>query len=159
MGASLGRLYQSGEFFQGQRPTQATTIGLGVLRRQVSLNGPELQAKLYEDWEDSCARLVPWCSFPQGIRGCLSLFGAKPDVHRPFAEHVAAEYRVETQSRGRTVDEWKMRPERSDNHWLDDLVGCAVAASMQGVALSEVNVRPTAKRPRMKLSELRRRKR
>jgi len=98
---------------------------------------------------------------PMGDRGCLSLLGAKPEVHRLFAEHVTAEYRVKTQGRRRTVDEWKMRPERSDNHWLDGLVGCPVAASIsiQGVALSEVNVKPTAKRPRMKRSELRRRKR
>ena len=29
----------------------------------------------------------------------------------------------------------KLRPEASDNHWLDCLVGCAVAASMQGAVL------------------------
>jgi hypothetical protein len=35
------------------------------------------------------------------------------------------------------VDEWKLRPERHDNHWLDCLAGCAVAASIQGAALPE----------------------
>ena len=34
------------------------------------------------------------------------------------------------------VDDWKLRPGAPDNHWLDGLVGCAVAASMQGVALA-----------------------
>jgi len=96
---------------------------------------------------------------PMGDRGCLSLFGAKSDMHRLFAEHVTAEYRVKTEGRGRTVDEWKMRAERSDNHWFDCLVGCAVAGSMQGVALPEMNVRPAPKRRRVKLSELRRSKR
>lgn len=71
-----------------------------------------------------------------GDRGCLALFGEHPEHHRLFAEHITAEYRVATQGRGRTVDEWKMRPERADNHWLDGLVGCAVAGSMQGVQLS-----------------------
>jgi hypothetical protein len=54
-----------------------------------------------------------------------------------LAEHLTAEYRVKTEGRGRTVDEWKIRPERSDNHWFDCLVGCAVAASMQGASLPE----------------------
>jgi phage terminase large subunit GpA-like protein len=70
-----------------------------------------------------------------GDAGCLSLFGSKAERHRLFSEHITAEYRVTTQGRGRTVEEWKMRPEHADNHWFDCLVGCAVAASMQGVAL------------------------
>ena len=44
---------------------------------------------------------------PMGDRGCLSLFGDKPEQHRLFAEHLTAEYRVKTEGRGRTVDEWK----------------------------------------------------
>jgi phage terminase large subunit GpA-like protein len=70
-----------------------------------------------------------------GDRGCLSLFGDHPEQHRLFAEHLTAEYRVKTEGRGRTVDEWKQRPERGDNHWFDCLVGCAVAASIQGAVL------------------------
>jgi hypothetical protein len=42
-----------------------------------------------------------------GDRGCLSLFGDKADQHRLFADHVTSEYRVKTEGRGRTVDEWK----------------------------------------------------
>ncbi len=67
--------------------------------------------------------------------GCLSLFGADLKRHSMFAEHVTSEYRVPTQGRGRTVDQWKLRPQRPDNHWFDCLVGCAVAASIQGVEL------------------------
>jgi hypothetical protein len=33
------------------------------------------------------------------------------------------------------VNEWKLRMPGLDNHWLDGLVGAAVAASMQGAAL------------------------
>lgn len=91
---------------------------------------------------------------PMGEPGCLSLFGDRPDAHRLFAEHLTAEYRVRTQGRGRTVDEWKMRPERSDNHWLDGLVGCAVAASMQGAVLGATGGREPTKRERVSFREL-----
>jgi len=70
-----------------------------------------------------------------GDRGCLSLFGAKAEEHRLLSEHLAAEYRVRTEARGRTVDEWKLKANAVDNHWLDCLVGCAAAASMLGVSL------------------------
>ena len=70
-----------------------------------------------------------------GDRGCLSLFGDNPTLHRLFAKHITAEYRVKTAGRGRTVDEWKLRPGNPENHWLDCLVGSTVAASMQNVAL------------------------
>ena len=72
---------------------------------------------------------------PMGDRGCLSLFGGSPNIHRLLADHLTSEYRVKTTGRGRTVDEWKLRPERGDNHWLDCLVGCAGGAPMGGVAL------------------------
>jgi hypothetical protein len=96
---------------------------------------------------------------PMGDRGCLSLFGDKPEAHRLFAEHLTAEYRVKTEARGRTVDEWKQRPERPDNHWLDCLVGCAVAASMQGVTLPGLASREPVKRGRVSFAELQRRRR
>ena len=93
-----------------------------------------------------------------GDRGCLSLFGDKPDLHRLFAEHLTAEYRVKTQGRGRTVDEWKMRASATDNHWLDCLVGCAVAASMQGVVLPETETGAAPRKQRVSFAELQRRK-
>jgi hypothetical protein len=108
-----------------------------------------------------------WKSFIQsrltvsmGDRGCLSLFGDSPETHRLFAEHLTAEYRVKTEGRGRTVDEWKIRPERADNHWFDCLVGCAVAASIQGVSLEATgsNAEPRSKR-RLSFAELQRRRR
>jgi hypothetical protein len=95
---------------------------------------------------------------PMGDRGCLSLFGDKPETHRLFAEHLTAEYRVKTEGRGRTVDEWKLRPERGDNHWLDCLVGCAVAASIQGVVLPGTAGTAPAKRERVSFAAMQRRK-
>jgi phage terminase large subunit GpA-like protein len=93
-------------------------------------------------------------------RGCLSLWGQKPARHRLLAEHLAAEHRVRTEGRGRTVDEWKLPPSRPDNHWLDCLVGCAAAASMEGVVLtvSQGDKPPEPTRERLKLSDLQRQK-
>jgi hypothetical protein len=90
---------------------------------------------------------------PMGDPGCLSLFGTKPEPHRLLAEHLTSEYRVKTEGRGRTVDEWKLRVEGLDNHWLDCLVGCAVGASMQGAVLFGTDHKVVA-RPRLKLSAL-----
>ena len=94
-----------------------------------------------------------------GDRGCLSLFGDTPERHRLFADHLTSEYRIKTEGRGRTVDEWKIRPERGDNHWFDCLVGCAVAASMQGVVLEGMDGGPTVKRDRVSFAELQRSRR
>ena len=94
---------------------------------------------------------------PMGDPGCLSLFGRKPERHRLLAEHLTAEYRVKTEGRGRTVDEWKLRVDGLDNHWLDCLVGAAVAASIQGAALFGTDAKPVSRR-RIKLSDLQRRR-
>jgi phage terminase large subunit GpA-like protein len=89
-----------------------------------------------------------------GDPGCLSLFGRRPAAHQLLAEHVTAEYRVRTEARGRVVDEWKLRAGGPDNHWLDCLVGCAVAASIQGAALPGVADGLSRPRRRIKLSDL-----
>ncbi len=92
---------------------------------------------------------------PMGDPGCLSLFGHKPEHHGLIAEHLTSEYRVRTEGRGRTVDEWKLRVDGLDNHWLDCLAGAAVAASMEGAVLfgTDQNTQP---RQRVRLSEVRR---
>ena len=89
-----------------------------------------------------------------GDPSCLSLFGRDEKTHRLLAEHLAAEFRVKTMARDRTVDEWKLRATRPDNHWFDCLVGTAVAASIQGAALSSMAGPPAARRKRLKLSQL-----
>jgi hypothetical protein len=40
-------------------------------------------------------------------------------------------YPVTTSGRGRTLEEWKQRPDHPDNHWFDCLVGCAAGASIR----------------------------
>lgn len=96
---------------------------------------------------------------PMGDKGCLSLYGDRPDPHRLIAEHVCAEYRVKTEGRGRVVDEWKIRPEQFDNHWLDCLVGCAVAASLEGAVLPGTDATAPPRAGRVKLSDLQRSRR
>ena len=111
---------------------------------------------------------------PVGDKGSLTLYGRIPGAHQLFAEHLTAEYRVKTQGRGRTVDEWKLKPQSHDNHFLDCVAGCAVCGSMLGASLPETlpakldrkpMIRLSDKRPggippngRLKLSELRRQK-
>lgn len=96
---------------------------------------------------------------PIGDPGCLSLFGRKSEAHQLLAEHLTSEYRVKTQGRGRTVDEWKLRLVGQDNHWLDCIVGCAVAASMGGASPPGLVSSAPGPRQRIKLSELQRAKR
>lgn len=91
---------------------------------------------------------------PMGDPSCLSLFGRRSESHRLIAEHLTAEYRIRTEGRGRTVDEWKLRADSLDNHWLDCLAGTAVAASMQGAVLFGTDVRPSP-RARVRLSDMR----
>jgi len=97
-----------------------------------------------------------------GDAGCLSIFGRKAVQHRLFADHLTVEYRVRTEGRGRTVDEWKLPVHKPDNHWFDCVVGCAAAASMRGVSLGAIAaapVVPARQRRRLKLSEFQRMKR
>lgn len=70
---------------------------------------------------------------PSGDKGSLTLYQAPAARHRMIADQVTAEFCVRTEGRGRTVDQWAMRPECRDNHFLDCLVGCAVGASILGV--------------------------
>lgn len=72
-----------------------------------------------------------------GDSGSLTLHKAKD--HRLFADHMCSEYRTRVEARDRVVYEWKLRPERPDNHWWDCMVGSAVAASICGVAVPQLS--------------------
>jgi len=71
-----------------------------------------------------------------GAAGALVLNGTERKEHVLLADHLLAEQPIRTTARGRTVDEWKLRPGCTDNHWLDCLVGCCVGASTLGVELA-----------------------
>ena len=89
-----------------------------------------------------------------GEVGSISLFGRAPEAHRLFAEHLMAEKptRLTALTTGRTVAEWGPRgPLGADNHWLDGLVGCAVAASMEGATIP--GAAPTKPKPRKSYRE------
>jgi len=70
---------------------------------------------------------------PLGGAGCLLLYGRDGAAHEQLAEHLAAEQSEPVTLRGQTFDKWRVRPHRPDNHLLDAVVGCAVAAGVQGL--------------------------
>lgn len=92
-----------------------------------------------------------------GDRGALTLWGRHSD-HQMLADHLSSEHPVRVEAKGRQIDEWKLMPGR-DNHWLDCLVGSAVAASMQGADLMTGTMGPAPVRKRVRLSDLQARKR
>lgn len=59
------------------------------------------------------------------------LFGDRPADHQMLAEHLCNERPEPVEGRGRKLNLWIKLP--GDNHYLDCIVGCAVAASMVGV--------------------------
>lgn len=79
---------------------------------------------------------------PLGDKGCLSFFSGQD--HTILAAQLTAEKYVSTQGRGRNVQEWSLRDKTRDNHWFDCLVGCAAAASIQGVSM-RIGGEPPAK--------------
>lgn len=72
--------------------------------------------------------------------GDLQSFTVHAGNHDMLADHLSAEAPVRVESKMRVVDEWKAIPGR-DNHWLDCLVGAAVAASFTGVSAMGVEAR------------------
>lgn len=92
-----------------------------------------------------------------GDRSSLALFGDTPAEHRMVADHLTAETPVRVEAKGRTVDEWSLKPDRPDNHLFDCLVGSAVAASIEGCELKPAVLQPDnapAKPPRRRVSYL-----
>lgn len=92
-----------------------------------------------------------------GDRGTLRLHGDRLSAHDLLADHWTSEYAVQTEGRGRSVEEWSIKAAGLDNHRWDCLVGAYVAASIAGCSLN-----PDAKpepRKRVRLSEVQARKR
>lgn len=67
-----------------------------------------------------------------GEAGNMSLFTGSQQQHKMFADHVTAEYAIQTSGPYGQCNVWRLRPNR-ENHWLDCLIGAAVAASEQGI--------------------------
>ena len=66
-----------------------------------------------------------------GAPGAFSVFGGSRVIHDLFFQHLTAEVAIPTEGNGREITEWK-NPQRRDNHWLDCLAYCCVAASVTG---------------------------
>jgi len=80
---------------------------------------------------------------PSGVAGSFMVFGDRRTAaydHRMLAEQLTAEYSTPTAGKSRRVDVWKCLPGR-DNHFLDCVVGCYVAASERGLRLDELGYR------------------
>lgn len=83
-----------------------------------------------------------WKSFAQtrltttiGDPGAMAFYGRRHNVnHGVFIDHLTSEYPIWLSGRGREMYQWELRPGR-DNHWWDCLVGCCVAASIEGVRI------------------------
>ncbi len=83
--------------------------------------------------------LLPRFALPAGEPGRWQLFKRPPVMHRLIADHLASEYAVKTEGRGRELYEWDRRP-NSENHLLDAVLYAAVAANMAGARLPEETV-------------------
>lgn len=86
---------------------------------------------------------------PLGSKSSFTLFGARPDEHRMFADHCTAEAFTRKIGPSRAADIWKLKPGRTENHWFDCFVGSAVAASSVGCQVldaGKVGIQPTKKR-------------
>ena len=66
--------------------------------------------------------------------GEWSFWGNHRVDHSHYCDQLVSEEPVPTTAKGRTVVQWKLRPNQ-DNHWFDTFVGCTVAASLIGVPL------------------------
>lgn len=96
-----------------------------------------------------------------GEVGSMALFGKHFTTHEMIADHILAEYKIQTTGRGRTVDEWKIRPNNPDNHLFDCAVGCCVLGSIVGCQLPDADMLATKvkKQKQISLSELQAKKR
>ena len=83
-------------------------------------------------------------ALPIGTKGEISIYGNSRTNHDILFEHFTAEYSIETSSKGRSVNEWKVKPNR-DNHWLDCLVGNVVCANFIGIEVKEAETRNRTK--------------
>ncbi len=86
----------------------------------------------------------------------LTIYGDDPERHRMLAEQFCSEFSTAPEYKGRKIEEWKLKPSKPDSHLRDNIVGAAVAASIEGINAPALRVvKPTRKR---KLSELQREK-
>lgn len=99
-------------------------------------------------WKSFVARRL---ATPAGDSGALTLFDAPPRAHAMLAEHLTAETATTVEANGRKSEQWDLRPGKPDNHFLDCLVGSAVAASMLRISLDGHREAVATSRPRRRM--------
>lgn len=97
---------------------------------------------------------------PANDPGGLTLYTPDGTDHRMLADHLGAEIAIrnKVEATGREVEEWRLRPSKPDNHWLDTEVMCRVAASIEG-AKTTTAAPSRPRRKRVKFSEQARKRR
>jgi hypothetical protein len=96
---------------------------------------------------------------PMGPRATMRFYGKNPYDHEMISEHCWAETSTPKMLRGSTFDKWNQRPHRPDNHLWDCLIGCAVAASVEGITFASSPTGASGggaepSKPKMKFSDL-----
>lgn len=86
-------------------------------------------------WKDFAAQRL---ATPAGTPGAWSIFGDDRREHALLFDHYTSEEPIQVAAMGRTVNEWRAKAGRPDNHWWDGLIGCAVAASWAGATIPEL---------------------
>jgi hypothetical protein len=117
-------------------------VGLGwVLQKRKQASDVRTLISDVNFWKTSLADQL---AIRIGHPGAVTLYDG---MHRMYSEQLVAEYATQTEGRGRTVMEWKLRVGQ-ENHWLDSTVGCLVLASVLGCNIPEVAEAGERKRKR-----------
>lgn len=147
-----GRPYSEHEIRPDEQPGNEWKIIRNFRKRQVPY--VLIDTNFWKSWV-----MQRWLT-PFGGRGCLSLFGANADAHMLFAHHQASEAFVDAKTKtGRRIDKWDLRPGKTENDLWDCIVGAAVAASIEGVKLAEMQVVVKQPTPSRSLREMREQRR
>jgi hypothetical protein len=93
-------------------------------------NSREVRHVLYDTnfWKTTLAERL---MMELGDPGAVAFYAARR--HRMLADQLTSELPIKVEALGRTVFEWKQKPDRRDNHFWDCLVGCQVAGSIAGI--------------------------
>lgn len=110
-----------------KQPGERIGTGWRLSMAKKGLRSVQFDANFWKTWAATRILTAP------GDRGAITLWGKSPDQHKVIADHFASEHRIRTTGRGRTLDEWKLKPGR-DNHYWDGIIGCAVGANLVGMA-------------------------
>lgn len=103
----------------------------GELWYMPAVRGTNTPRHIIADTNSIKTMLAERLALPIGSRGAWSLFQHSIAGHRMLADHLSAEFPIETEGRGRKLYEWQLYPGR-DNHWLDCAVMITTAGLMAG---------------------------